>query len=213
MLVDGQGMTDHSNPDPVKVKEEHLEDIFCVRTKDVDILEIIDVDDFPSEDERNLDDVVQTEEVLCSSDSDDDVVIRWRRRSSPAKGVRRVESDISDATISSAPKDKSLSQLLDTDMEETNAVERVNEGLISEARKCRCSPKQLKTVSDDISCVTQANIKESDEEADWDPEGTPGPSVDDHGDNDISTKLAEMDEGERLRVRMYFSIWTILTFL
>ena len=152
MVVDGQGMTEHFNPDPVKVKQEHLEDVSCVRAKDVDILGIIDVDDFPSEDDRNPDDVVQTEEALPSSDCDDDVVIRWRRPFSPAKEVRRVESDISDTPISSAPKDHQMEEPVPSRDSDDDMVIRLPR---------RSSPtKEVRRVESDTNNVTISSAHE-----------------------------------------------------
>lgn len=85
-----------STLEPIKVKEEPSDPVSFFRSRDIDELEIIDLDTFPSDNESNPDNNVQKGDVTSSSDSENDMVIlQRRRRSSHAKVLSDDEQECS----------------------------------------------------------------------------------------------------------------------
>ena len=126
--------TECSTFDPIKVKEEPPDDVPFISSNKVDVIEIIDLDNFPSDDEGNPD-FIQTKDPLPAHDCEEDVIIRHRpRHSSYTKLLCAVESDADDETTFGIPKDKSLLKPVDTEIEVINLFGRdVNELTISVA--------------------------------------------------------------------------------
>jgi hypothetical protein len=173
--VDSLTPIEPSSPEPVKVKEEPQDDGPFPALKDVDTTEAIDLDDFPGSD-----DVVQTEEMLHTTNDENIVITLRRRRPSRPTKIHSVESDSDETTISAAPKDKSSPERFETDLEE---------------------------IGDTGTNIKAHNDQASDWDSDGTPEPTKGVNIDDLDDEDISIQMRDADDETRRNIRMYLLIW------
>jgi len=81
--VDSLTLPEPFSPELVKVKEEPQDDELFRAPKDVDKHEVIDLDNFPSDDEPSPDDV-QTKDTVLRSDDEDIIIARQRPHPSRA---------------------------------------------------------------------------------------------------------------------------------
>ena len=166
------------SPEPVKVKEEPKDDEPFRAQKAVDIPEVVDLDNFPSDDELSSDDV-QTEDTILTGDDEDDIIIARRRpHPSRATNIHPVESDSDEETICAAAKNKPFPERFGMDLEEIGLT-RMN--------------------------VKEHDDRASDWDPEGTPEPLEGASIDDKGD--LSTEMRDADEETRRNIRMYFLIW------
>ena len=167
--------TEPSPAEPVKVKEEPQEDK-PFHWKEFDTTEVIDLDDFPSDDDERSYDHVQTEDTLLASDDEEDIITARQGRRLSRANIHSVESDSEEITICAPLKDGSLRKQFETGLEEMSNIQ---------------------------ANVKENDDQFSDWDPEGTPEPAEGANIDDLDDRNVSIQMRDADEETRHKIRMY----------